>query len=120
MFELPMELSERLNQALSNRVCTASDGSYIRRSSGRRRSGRNSRYFVHMEGGESFSVIAPHDNAAVELANKRAAQHRVQRTGGTYPLKIDDGAELVVVKQYDSAGDEISISNILPPSTTSR
>ncbi len=50
----------------------------------------------------------------------KAVEHRVQRTGGTYPLKIDDGAELVVVKQYDSAGDEISISNILPPSTTSR
>ena len=39
-----------------------------------------------------------------------AAQH-----SETYPLEIDSRAVLVVVKQYDKTGDEVSISNINIP-----
>ncbi|HRJ59048.1 MAG TPA: hypothetical protein PLV64_22375 [Anaerolineales bacterium] len=77
MFTLPTETGQRIEQALAQRVCTAADGSYIRRSFGRRRVGRNSKYTVHMAQGKSFVITAPHDGAAVELANKRAAQLRL-------------------------------------------
>ena len=33
-----------------------------------------------------------------------------------YEIEIDDRAAIVVVKQYDENGEEIAISNILPPS----
>lgn len=42
--------------------------------------------------------------------------HSKENDTDTYPLKIYDDAKLVVVKQYDGKGEEISISNILPPS----
>jgi hypothetical protein len=77
MFTLPEDQGERIEQALAQRVCTAADGSYIRRSYGRRRAGRNPKYVVHLVSGKSFVITAPDDGAAVDIANKRAAQHRV-------------------------------------------
>jgi len=74
MFALPAETSERVAQALAQRICTAADGSYIRRSSGQRRAGRDPKYTVHMAQGEAFVITAPSDEAAVALANERAAQ----------------------------------------------
>jgi len=80
MFTLPTETGQRIEQALAQRVCTANDGSYIRRSSGRRRAGRNTKYTVHLADGKSFVITALDDGAAVEIANKRAAQHCVEPT----------------------------------------
>lgn len=76
MFTLPTELSERIEQALAQRVCTAADGSYIRCSYGRRRAGRPAKYTVHMADGSSFIVKAHDDGAAVDLANKRSLTKR--------------------------------------------
>lgn len=80
MFTLPTETGERIEQALAQRVCTAADGSYIRRSAGRRRAGRPTKYTVHLATGSSFVIEAFDDGAAVDRANKRTAQHGVQRT----------------------------------------
>lgn len=94
MFTLPTELGERIEQALAQRICTAKDGSYIRRSTGRRRAGRPARYTVHMKIGKSFVVTAFDDGAAVELANKRAAQQCVNTdTAHTCP---DCGSESLI------------------------
>jgi hypothetical protein len=53
LFELPMELDQRIEQALASRVCTAQDGSYITRSEGKRKSGRRTRYIVRLATGYS-------------------------------------------------------------------
>jgi len=76
MFSLPEDRQQRLEQALAQRVCTAEDGSYIRRSYGRGRAGRPARYSVHMADDTSFVVRAFDDAAAVALANQRIAQRR--------------------------------------------
>jgi hypothetical protein len=74
-FTLPMETGERIEQALAQRICTALDGSYIRRSSGRRRTGRPAKYTVHVVSDDySFVVQAMDDGTAVELANQRIAK----------------------------------------------
>jgi len=69
MFTLPTDLGERIEQVLAQRICTSRDGSYIRRSSGRRRAGRMTRYTVHMVNGKSLKITACDDNQAVERAN---------------------------------------------------
>ena len=81
MFVLPTDKGQRIEQALAQRVCTSEDGSYIRRSNGRRRAGRPAKYTVHLSGDTSFVVEAFDDGTAVELANKRQANKSVQRTG---------------------------------------
>jgi hypothetical protein len=60
------------------------------------------------------------EDLAALIAYIEAAQHSVQRIGGTYPLEIDNRAVLVVAKQYDAAGDEVSISNISVPASANR
>jgi len=76
MFTLPTEVGQRIEQALAQRVCTANDGSYIRRSSGRRCAGRPTKYTVHLASGKPFIITAYDDGAAVEIANKRVLTSR--------------------------------------------
>ena len=71
MFCLPTETTDRIDQAIAGRVCTAGDGSYITRSFGRRRPDRATRYVVHVVNGKSFTLSAYTDDAAVVAANKR-------------------------------------------------
>jgi hypothetical protein len=72
VFSLPQDTDTRIEQAIAGRVCTASDGSHINRSYGRRRSGQKARYFVHMASGDSFSVYADTDEQAVIKATLKA------------------------------------------------
>jgi len=70
-FLLPQTIDERLDQAIANRVCTTKDGSYIWRSSGRRKYGRPYKYGVHLADGNSFTVLAYNDEEAVSKANDK-------------------------------------------------
>jgi hypothetical protein len=74
MFTLPSEFGQRIEQGLAGRVCTSPDGSYIRRSFGRRRAGRPQKYTVHLSIDQAFVIHAFDDVAAVDIANERAAQ----------------------------------------------
>jgi len=76
MFSLPEDRQQRIEQALAQRICTAEDGSYIRRSYGQGRAGRPARYSVHMADGAPFTVRAYDDQAAVALANRRITQRK--------------------------------------------
>ena len=72
MFTLPTSRDERIGQILAQRVCTAEDGSYIRRSNGRCQAGRPAKYFVHLVSGDSFTVKAFFDDdKAVDAAYQR-------------------------------------------------
>jgi hypothetical protein len=56
---------------------------------------------------------------AGNVIRHRNKPHRDPSTGkcdmSEYKLDIDDRAVLVVVRQYDEAGEEIAVSNIVPP-----
>lgn len=70
-FALPVTATERIDQALRHRICTAGDGSYIYRSNGRRKMGRPANYYVSRPGAMPIRIQAFTDDEAVQLANER-------------------------------------------------
>lgn len=51
------------------------------------------------------------------LHAEKTAKQKTQLIDKTYPIKINARAALVIVNQYDKAGEIISIANILSPFT---
>ncbi len=70
MFVLPKTPTERIDQALAGRLCTATTGAYISRSGGRRKSGRPTKYFVHISDDRHYTITAWTDEEAIQKANE--------------------------------------------------